>query len=164
MEVVVADTTPLRYLAEIDHLELLRRLFGTVSIPAVVYRELQHDSTTAHVRTRLTGPPSWLKVDVMEIAANNLVFPALDAGERAALLLGLRLKTDLILIDDRKGAAAARQEGLKNTGTLGVLVLAARRNLVDLADAFTLLRRTGFRCSKSMMNDLLAEEEEKRHS
>ena len=41
MQIVVADTTPLRYLAEIDYLDLLPRLFESIYIPAVVFRELQ---------------------------------------------------------------------------------------------------------------------------
>ena len=40
MRIVVADSTPIRYLAEIDHLDLLPRLFEAVYIPAVVFREL----------------------------------------------------------------------------------------------------------------------------
>lgn len=36
MRVVVADTSPVRYLAEIGQLGLLPRLFGGIFIPAVV--------------------------------------------------------------------------------------------------------------------------------
>jgi predicted nucleic acid-binding protein len=37
MQVIVADTTPVRYLTEIGHLDLLPRLFETISIPSIVY-------------------------------------------------------------------------------------------------------------------------------
>ena len=93
-----------------------------------------------------------------EIADADPAFLALDDGEKAALALGLSLKADLILIDERKGAAVARQKGLQITGTLGVLVLAGRRPLIDLADAFARLRRTSFHCSESIMTGLLARE------
>ena len=49
----------------------------------------------------------------------------LDSGERSAISLALSLKADVILIDDRKGAAAARHKGFEVTGTLGILDLAA---------------------------------------
>ena len=68
----------------------------------------------------------------------NVEDPALDSldrGESVAIALGMRLKADLILIDDRKGAAAALSRGLQVTGTLGVLDLATERGLVDLPDA-----------------------------
>ena len=55
MRVVVADTTPIRYLAEIGHLDLLPRLFETVFIPSVVYKELQHPATPQPV---LKPPPA----------------------------------------------------------------------------------------------------------
>jgi hypothetical protein len=44
-----------------------------------------------------------------------------------------------MLMDDRAGVAVALRQGLAVTGTLGLLDLAARRRLIDLADAFTRL-------------------------
>jgi predicted nucleic acid-binding protein len=41
------------------------------------------------------------------------------------------------------------------TGTLGVLGLAARRGLVDLADSFARLKRTNFRYRQKIMDELL---------
>src|SRR3954451_16921178 len=125
MRVVVADTPPIRYLAEIGHLDLLPRLFETVFIPSVVYKELQHPATPQSVRAALKPRPAWLKVIPTEVVDEDPVLLTLDEGERAALILGLRLGADLILIDERKGAAAARRKGFPFTGTLGVLILAA---------------------------------------
>jgi predicted nucleic acid-binding protein len=70
--------------------------------------------------------------------------------------LGLHLGADLILIDERKGAAAARRKGLPLTGTLGLLILAAQRQWLDLADAFASLRRTNFHCSEDLLQSLLS--------
>ena len=89
-------------------------------------------------------PPEWFEV----LPVSDLDDPALevlDAGERAAIALGLSLKADLILIDDRKGAAAARSKGFEVAGTLGILDLAAECGLVDLADAVDRLKSTNFR-------------------
>ncbi len=60
-------------------------------------------------------------------------------------------------MDDRVGVAIARQQGFTVTGTLGVLDLAARRGLVDLADAFAQLRATSFRYRPEIMDALLAQ-------
>jgi predicted nucleic acid-binding protein len=49
----------------------------------------------------------------------------------------------------------ARSKGLAVTGTLGVLSLAARRGLVDLADSFARLKRTNFRYRQEIMDALL---------
>ncbi len=156
MRVVVADTTPIRYLAAIGHLHLLPRLFGTIFVPSVVYEELQNPATPQFVRAALKPPPAWLKVVPAEVADNDPVLLALDEGEGAALTLGLSLGADLVLIDERKGAAAARLKGLPFTGTLGLLTLAAQRQWLDLADAFAQLRRTNFHCSEDLLRSLLS--------
>jgi predicted nucleic acid-binding protein len=67
------------------------------------------------------------------------------------------MHADLILIDERKGTAAALTKGFDVTGTLGILRLAAQGRLVDLADALAKLKRTNFRYRPAMMDDLLKE-------
>jgi predicted nucleic acid-binding protein len=73
---------------------------------------------------------------------------SLDEGERAAITLGLYVHADLILIDERKGASV--------TGVLGVLELAARRDLINLADTFTRLKATNFRYRQSILDEILS--------
>jgi predicted nucleic acid-binding protein len=98
--------------------------------------------------------PGW--VEVLPVAdIDDPVLKALDPGERSAIALGLSLKADLILIDDRKGAAAARNRGFEVTGTLGVRDLAAELGLIDLADAFDRLKHTNFRYRQELFDALL---------
>jgi predicted nucleic acid-binding protein len=75
----------------------------------------------------------------------------LDDGQQAAIALAAALSADLLLMDDREGVMVARSKGLAVTGTLGVLGLAARRGLVDLADSFARLKRTNFRYRQEVM-------------
>jgi predicted nucleic acid-binding protein len=82
---------------------------------------------------------------------------ALDPGERSAIALGISLKADLILIDERKGAAVAASKGFETTGTLGILDLAAKRNLIDLRDTIERLKKTNFRYRKDLIVSLLAQ-------
>ena len=56
----------------------------------------------------------------------------------------------LLLMDERQGVRVARQKGLAVTGTLGVLVQAARRGLVDIEEALTDLQATDFRCTPEL--------------
>jgi predicted nucleic acid-binding protein len=46
-------------------------------------------------------------------------------------------------------------EGFVVAGTLGLLALAARRGLIDLADSFARLKRTNFRYRQEIMDLLL---------
>lgn len=65
------------------------------------------------------------------------------------------MQADLIVIDERKGTAAAVERGLETTGTPGVLLLAAERGLIDLDAAFNRLRATSFRHTEAMLTALL---------
>jgi predicted nucleic acid-binding protein len=60
--IVVADTTPLRYLVVIEREHLLRLLYGRVLIPPAVAEELSHTSTRGVVRTWFAARPSWLEI------------------------------------------------------------------------------------------------------
>ena len=106
MRLVVADTSPLRYLVQIDQIELLPRLFDKIFIPSVVCDELRHPSAPESVRNWMRSRPDWLEVSVVS-PSDDPSLGALDEGEKSAIALGLSLSADLILIDDRQGAAAA---------------------------------------------------------
>jgi predicted nucleic acid-binding protein len=157
VRLVVADTGPLNYLVLIGSIEILPKLFQSVLVPQEVCDELRHLTAPLAVRAWAERPPTWL--DIRQAGAIAGDFPdwrALDDGERAALTLALTLKADLILMDDRAGVAVARQHGFGVTGTLGVLDLAARRGLIDLADAFARLKATNFRYRPQILDALLA--------
>jgi predicted nucleic acid-binding protein len=134
------------------------RLFEEIVIPAVVADELRHPSAPPAVQAWINHPPDWLKVSPVTDVDDPLL-KALDPGERASIALGLSLKADLILIDERKGASVARNKGFEITGTLGVLDLAARRRLIDLRDALDRLKRTNFRYRQEIMDELLNQQE-----
>ncbi len=116
MLLVVADTSPIRYLIQIGEVELLHRLFETVSIPREVARELADSSAPLLVQEWIKTPPAWASVcDTPMI--DDPALQALDSGECAAIALGLFLKADLILIDERKGSAVAASKGFETIGT-----------------------------------------------
>jgi len=81
----------------------------------------------------------------------------LGVGETAAIALATELNADLVLMDDRRGVAAALHRGLTVTGTLGLLARAAAQGLLDLADAFQRLKATNFRYRQDIMDLLLKE-------
>ena len=67
------------------------------------------------------------------------------------------LKADLVLMDERMGVGVARRNGLRATGTLGILDEAARQGLLDLAIAAGKLKATTFRYPHALVAELLAE-------
>ncbi len=153
--VVVADTGPLHYLVLIGHIDVLPRLFGSVAVPATVAGELHHSNAPDAVRAWAASPPPWLAAH--DDPAEPAPLPRLDPGERAAIALAHALGAGLLLVDDRAGAAAARGRGFRVTGTIGVLVDAARQGLLDLGAAFAALRATNFRYPAALLDALLEE-------
>lgn len=157
MRLVVADTGPLNYLILIQAVDLLPNLFEHILIPAAVYAELSHPSAPASVRAFVTAKPTWLEVHPDPALYADADDAALDEGEQAAIALAASIGADLILMDDRAGVAAALRRGLAVAGTLGVLDLAARRGLVDLATALARLKATNFRYRPEILDALLAQ-------
>lgn len=151
---VVADTSPLRYLILIDSIHLIPQLFETVVLPTAVRNELRHPSAPKAVQEWAEMLPDWVKETSAPPIQDEAIL-ALDEGERAALTLGLRLGTNLILIDEREGAAVALQKGFEVLGTLGILVRASQAGLTDLRMSVERLRRTNFRCSQALLNTVL---------
>lgn len=154
MRLVVADTSPVRYLIQIGQIGLLAELFERVILPVAVAEELRHPSAPPAVREWALASPGW--IDILEAPElDDPMLKSLDAGERAAIAVAISVNAHLVLIDDRKGAAAATRSGLEVTGTLGVLDLAAERKLIHLADALTRLQQTNFRYRPELLNALL---------
>jgi predicted nucleic acid-binding protein len=151
--VVVADTSPLNCLIQVNCDHVLPALYERVFVPTAVVEELDHPKSVAAVRAWLTRLPSWLVVE--QVAESVDVHLArLDPGERQAIQLAKREHADLLLMDEKLGVRIAREEGLAVTGTLGVLLQAARRGLVDLEATLAHLQNTDFRCSRRVMQDV----------
>jgi predicted nucleic acid-binding protein len=88
--IVIADTSLLYYLAPVDAIDVLPKLFNRVIIPTEVQAELLHQNAPPLVRYWVTGRPSWPEVVRVEWAS-ALPIPELDAGEEAAIVLAGQL-------------------------------------------------------------------------
>ncbi|MBC7924205.1 MAG: DUF3368 domain-containing protein [Bryobacteraceae bacterium] len=132
-------------------------------MPFAVQTELQSLDAPPQVRKWISSPPAWLEVhEVPAHSFDDTSLRSLDKGEREAIELAATLPTDtLLLIDDREGVKAALRKGLDITGTIGILDLAAKRGLLDLAAAFDQLRQTNFHRPEKLMERMLAEQKSK---
>jgi predicted nucleic acid-binding protein len=152
--IVVADTSPLRYLILIEHEHVLPDLFGEVIVPPAVAAELSNEWTPQEVRTWFADRPDWLRVQAPRETLPQLR-GALDDGEREALALALELEADVLLIDDRDGRRHAQALNCPVTGTLGVLADAAEHGFADLHVALDRLRETNFRVDSRLLEEII---------
>jgi predicted nucleic acid-binding protein len=156
VRLVIADTGPVNYLILIGCIDLLPALFEKVILPASVQAELSIRKAPRPVRDWIASPPAW--IEVRETPDGLDADPSLKGihkGEQAAIGLAAALKASLLLMDDRKGVIAARGKGLRVTGTLGILELAAQGGLTDFAQAVERLRQTNFRGPEALLDALL---------
>ena len=152
---VIADTTPLRYLVVLGQVDLLHTLFGQVLIPPAVVGELQHPKAPAALQTWVASPPSWLNVRPSSLRPDAVLL-RLDPGEREAILLAQELSAYLVLMDDQEAREEAAQRALTAMSTLRVFELAAERGLVDLPTVLTQLQAARFSMNPDMVQKLLA--------
>ena len=151
MPAVVADSSPIVYLARINRLELLRSLYSEVFVPDAVWREVA-------IEGKELASEGWICVDnsVTVSTSENPLLEELDDGEREAFALAIRLQA-LLIIDEAEGRAVASKLGVKLTGTLGVLVQATRRGLLPRLkpELDRLMVETNFRCADDLIASAL---------
>jgi predicted nucleic acid-binding protein len=143
--IVVADTGLLNYLILIGQIDILQTLYAEVVIPPAVQDEMLHPSAPPAVRAWITNPPFWLEVRIPG-RIDTEVSLALDDGEREAIALLRNLSgPSLLLIDENSGRAEATRLGIEVIGTLGIILVAHRRGLLQLTESIALLRQTSFK-------------------
>lgn len=156
--IAVADTSVVSYLVLIDQSHLLPQLFSSIVIPEEVRAELAHGSAPEAVRAWISAPPSWLRVEPVELQLTDAELKRLHPGERAAITLALQRKASLVLLDEKMARSVARGRGLRVAGLLGILKESANRRLVDLPSALEALSHTSFRAAPRLLRSLLEDD------
>ncbi|MGB0839997.1 MAG: DUF3368 domain-containing protein [Chitinophagales bacterium] len=152
--VIISDTSPITNLIQIGQLELLHALFGTITIPQSVFQELAYYEK----QERIVSGCNWIIVkkvgnrkDVKQLSKY------LDLGEAEAIVLAKEYQADLLIIDERRGRNAAKEEGVEIIGLLGILVRAKQAGhivvLRPLLDK--LIDEIGFRVSRRLYRIVL---------
>ena len=154
--IVVADSSPLNYLIQINCVGVLGHLYHLVLVPSGVLEELRHPGAPPSVASWVSNLPDWIRLHIVETRQDESL-DMLDPGEREAIQLAQEHRADLLLIDERRGRLEAKRRGLAVTGTLGVLLSAGQRGLIDAEPFFhSLVETTTFRASPGVRENFLA--------
>jgi len=141
---VVADTSPLIALAQVDQLSLLEKLFGEVLVPPAVVRE---------VGLSLPGFVRELKLSRPIPAA--VLRASLDPGESEALSLALEIGANRLILDERPARHVAQGLGLP---IIGVLLAAKQKGLIPaVRPILDALVKNRFRLTPDLYEWLLTE-------
>lgn len=154
--IIISDTSPICYLVLIDCIEVLPILYENVMIPQAVYEELQAEETPKSVKEWIENYPDWLVIRNITNASDSAL-DKLDKGEREAIILAEEIKANLLILDDRSARTLATKRGLKIIGLLGILLDAAKNNLIDLPTKVNQLQETSFFVSPKLLQSILSQ-------
>lgn len=130
MPVVICNTSPIQYLYQADVLELLPELAGQVYVPEAVVAELE-EGQRRNVLLPVLEDLSWLIVRPVRDRTLLPLVTHLGDGEKEVLALGLETQDALLLLDDRDARRYAQTLELEISGTLGLLLRAKERGILD---------------------------------
>lgn len=152
MKIVVADTGAIISLIHIGQIELIEKLFGNFFIAGAVWIELNNYDNPNFDKSDLTV----LKTKVKEINSKNHLSMMMDYGESESVILYEEIKADYLLIDDNKARKIAESFDINCIGTLGLLLKAKQKGLIDeLKPIFKELITFGRYYSRNLLNDIL---------
>jgi predicted nucleic acid-binding protein len=155
LERVICNTSPLFYLHRIRRLDILRKLYGTIAVPETVKEELGEGGALGEDVPDITEY-DWIRVIGGHIPKLIKLVTDLGPGEAGVLALALDVPEALVILDDRLARRIAELQGLKITGTAGVLLKAKRKGHIDIiAPVIDQLIGLGFRLSEHLQNDIL---------
>jgi predicted nucleic acid-binding protein len=149
---VVSDSSPLNYLALLSDFDLLRQIYGAVTIPPAVYREVVESGADYPVGKAVQAAlGDWISIaeapDPARVAVLRDCFH-LDPGESEAILVAEALGNVPILMDERRGVRCARSRGMVVIRTPLIYAKAKLLGLVgSVQEKLDQLRSHGFRLS-----------------
>jgi predicted nucleic acid-binding protein len=156
--IVVSNTSPLTNLAAIGRFELLRDLYTEIYIPTGVWAELNAEDQQwpGSLEVERSG---WIhrQKPRNEVLVATLLRD-LDNGEAETIALALELECERVVIDERDGRRFAQRHGLPVVGTIGLLVDAKNRGLLDKikSDLDALRQKAGFFISEGLYREVMA--------
>ena len=149
-EVVIADTSCLIILSNINELDLLQRLYGGII-------------TTPDIATEFAEAlPNWIKIQSpADQQKQQILQLQIDKGEASAIALALEIPGSIIILDDLQARKLAEQLGIKITGTLGLIVKAKLNGIIpSIKPILNKIKQTDFRISAALEEIILKEARE----
>ncbi len=145
---IVADATPIVYLAKIGKLQLLRQLYDDVIVPGRIKKELfagKHPEVPVIEEAHGAG---WLEERPLNPAASRFQSkqlrdaPGLHTGEGEAIALAYTRHLPLLIDEnDNTGRRVARVWGVEVKGTLRVILEAYEAQLIEYNETRELFRQ-----------------------
>lgn len=150
LKTIVSDTSCFIILTNIGELDLLQRTFGEIITTKEVLQEFGEEL------------PNWIIVkSATDKYRQQILETQVDRGEASAIALALEFPESIIILDDYKARKVAENLGLEITGTIGVIIIAKKRGIINSIKPYLeKIRATNFRLSEEIEKQALKEAEE----
>jgi predicted nucleic acid-binding protein len=133
-KIVIVDASCLLVFSHINRFSLLRELCPQLITTPEVVEEYKADL------------PQWIQVvSIQNTAITKSINALLGLGESSAIALALETRNPLIILDDKRARAYAKNLGLDHIGVIGLLRLGYKKGLIkDIDDILAELRVNHF--------------------
>jgi predicted nucleic acid-binding protein len=147
---IVSDTSCFIILSNIKEMDLLQKTFGEILTTNEVLEEFGEEL------------PNWIQVkSPTDKYRQRILETQIDKGEASAIALALDFPESMIILDDLKARKVAEKLGIQITGTIGVIIIAKKRGVINSIKPFLeKIRLTNFRVSEDIEKQALKEAEE----
>jgi predicted nucleic acid-binding protein len=170
LSAIVADASVLIHLSRIGRFHLLKDLYGQISIISSVFAEVVEKGwgLAGSIETERAVHEGWIKVlDVADKwkARETAVTHSIHLANAETVQLAREVKADVLLADEEEVRELAVEFGFEVRGCLGLLVEAARRELMAVKEAKQDAKRLikdGYRISEEVLKEfyIMLESEE----
>ncbi len=151
---IVADSSCLIALAQIELFGLLQEVFSQIYIPRAVYEEVvvKGSGEPGSGETESALKDGWISMrDVNDRTAIDALKAILGKGESEVIILCKELRADYALIDERTARHRAELMSVDTMGVFGIMDLAIEMGFaIDKRYLVKQLKGVGFRISDKL--------------
>ncbi|MBU4140190.1 MAG: DUF3368 domain-containing protein [Euryarchaeota archaeon] len=142
--IVVSDSTPLIHFAKIGRIDIIFTLYGEILITREVYNEAVEEGLILEKEDAVFIKEHIGKEIQIRNSSSSFIHLIekyfIHKGEAGSIQLALETNS-LLLINERDGRNAAKKEGIKVKGSIGILFDALGEGVIDKKEALGLLSR-----------------------
>jgi len=149
-KIVISDASCFIILHKIGEMDLLRKVYGSVSTTPEVAAEFGEKL------------PNWVLIEqVKDRKYIEFLQTIVDEGESSAIALAKEMESPLLIIDDLKARKLASKLNLKYTGTIGVIHKAKQIGVIEqIKPIIDKLLLTDFRIADKILEELFKKNNE----
>ncbi|MBU4265857.1 MAG: hypothetical protein L6243_06835 [Candidatus Altiarchaeales archaeon] len=157
----VSNSTPLIYLAKLNKLPFLKKIFDELYVPSAVYDEVVLKGRELD-KAEVIGVEKAIEngAIIVKDAKSKLKIDTLHKGELEAISLALDMKVKNILIDDKEGVEVCKVLGLRPYRTTAILLEFLKKDLIkarEFEDLLIELSKAGYFMRAEVFSLLLRE-------